>query len=114
MRILISLRLLNDILLGRLESICNAPEPMSLIWSYVKYNFRGRHNPEAEYIEKYGFDYDFIVSEDQPIQEVLPDSPRPEVEKKTGWKYVLYSVMGVVGGVVGLLAFRKRGDTRKH
>lgn len=103
-----SLRPLNDILLRRLEPICNAPEPMSLIWSYIKYNFRGRHNPEAEYIEKYGFDYDFTVSEEQPTQEVLPDNPRPEVEKKTGWKYVLYSVMGVVGGVAGVLAFRRK------
>ena len=83
-----SLRPLNDILVRRLEPICNAPEPMSLIWSYIKYNFRGRHNPEAEYIEKFGFDYETEAPEDNPVESVLAEDAQSEEDKKAGWRFI--------------------------
>lgn len=103
-----SLRPLNDILVRRLEPICNAPEPMSLIWSYIKYNFRGRHNPEAEYIERYGFDYETEVAEEQPTEDVLSDEPQPAEDKKTGWRFVPYYVLGIAGCIAGLFAFKRK------
>lgn len=104
-----SLRPLNEILVRRLEPICNAPEPLSLIWSYIKYNFRGRHNPEVEYIERYGFDYEVEVAEEHPAEGILVEDEQPVDAKKVGWGFVPYCVMGIVGCIAGLFAFwRKR------
>ena len=103
-----SLRPLNDILLRRLDVICVPPEPMSLIWSYIRFNLRGRHNPEAEYIEKYGFDYDFPESDERPTEDVLSDEAHYAEEKKTGWRYLPYYVLGIAGCIAGLFVFKRK------
>lgn len=56
-----SLNSLNTILVRRLEILCEPPNVIKVFWSWIKYNLRGRHNPEAEYIEQNGFDYDAIL-----------------------------------------------------
>ena len=108
----ISLRPLNEILVRRLEPICNAPEPMSLIWSYITYNLRGRHNPEAEYIAKYGFDYKLENSEEHPMKDEQSDKPQAIIEKQSGWKIIPYYVVGIVGCVVGFWAFKRKIDVK--
>ena len=82
----ISLNSLNTILVGRLDELCEPPVPIKVFWSWVKYNFRGRHNREAEYIERHGFDYETmrvnesgtigndvenVVEEDAPAVEII-------------------------------------------
>lgn len=53
-----SLNSLNTILVRRLELLCVPPIPLKVFWSWIKFNLRGRHNREAEYIEQNGFDYE--------------------------------------------------------
>ena len=56
-----SLSSLNSILVIRLERLCELPNVFKVFFSWVKYNLRGRHNHEAEYIEANGFDYEEIA-----------------------------------------------------
>lgn len=53
-----SLHSLNSILVQRLERLCEPPIVLIVFWSWIKYNLRGRHNREAEYIAENGFDYE--------------------------------------------------------
>ena len=53
-----SLNSINSILVRRLEVLCELPNILKVFFSWVRYNLRGRHNHEAEYIEAYGFDYE--------------------------------------------------------
>ena len=72
---------LNTILVARLSVLCEPPIPIKVFWSWIKFNLRGRHNREAEYLEKNGLDYDDIhenrpiasnvISED--VNQVLPE-----------------------------------------
>ena len=55
-----SLNSLNTILVRRLERLCELPNVLKVFFSWIKYNLRGRHNHEAEYIEANGFDYEEI------------------------------------------------------
>ena len=92
-----------------MEPNYNASEPISLIWSNIKYNFRGIHNPEAEYKERYGFDYEVEVEEEHPVEGILVEDEQPVDDKKAaGWGFVPYCVMGIIGCVAGLLAFRRK------
>lgn len=58
----ISLNSLNTILVRRLEQLCELPNVFIVFISWVKYNLRGRHNREAEYIEANGLDHEDISS----------------------------------------------------
>lgn len=67
-----SLNSLNSILVRRLERLCELPNILKVFFSWVRYNLRGRHNHEAEYIEANGFDYEKISRTD--VQEAMPIS----------------------------------------
>lgn len=67
-----SLNSLNSILVRRLEILCELPKILRVFFSWVRYNLRGRHNHEAEYIEAYGFDYEEIS-----VSEKRNDNPMP-------------------------------------
>lgn len=54
-----SLNSLNMILVKRLEKLCQLPKVMNVFLSWMYFILRGKHNPEAEYIEKNGLDYKF-------------------------------------------------------
>ena len=72
-----SLHSLNIILVKRLEVLCNPPHVLRIIWSWIKYWLRGGHNPEAEYIEQNGFDYESMqVNEQQP-----QGTPEPRMDE---------------------------------
>lgn len=86
-----SLHSLNDILVCRLEDLCTPPHVLKVFWSWIKYNFRGRHNPEAEYIERNGFDYESMVAcdevEPQPVftgEGIESDPEQPVSEENQG------------------------------
>ena len=63
-----SLNSLNTILVRRLEELCEPPMPLRVFWSWIRYNFRGRHNREAEYIEQNGFDYEAVYANAEPLE----------------------------------------------
>lgn len=67
-----SLNSLNSILVRRLERLCELPYILKVFFSWIKFNLRGRHNHEAEYIEAYGFDYEEISR-----TEMQGDNPQP-------------------------------------
>lgn len=75
-----SLNSLNKIIVKRLEKLCEPPNVLKVFWSWIKYNCRGRRNPEAEYIEQNGLDYGTI----QPIidngEELIPEQGQDEGE----------------------------------
>lgn len=55
-----SLNSLNQVLISRLEILCNPPHILKIFWSWIKFNLRGRKNPAADYIEQNGLDYQTI------------------------------------------------------
>lgn len=101
----ISLKSLNEILVNRLEAICIPPKPYSILWSWIKYNWRGRHNPEAEYIQKHGFDYETMLVEEQPVQ--VSCSTKEDNKKSKQLYYTL-------GLIVGYLLFWYSKVRRKN
>lgn len=62
-----SLHSLNAILVLRLEELCVPPHVLRVFLSWIRYNLRGRHNPEAEYIERHGFDYESMTACDEVV-----------------------------------------------
>lgn len=103
-----SLSSLNEILVMRLELLCAPPEPIIILWSWIKFNWRGRHNREAEYIEENGFDYDTMQVSDQPTQVSGQVENCNEPKKKTP-----YYVLGVFGSVLGYLLFNRWKENLK-
>lgn len=61
-----SLHSLNIILVKRLGALCEPPHVLMVVWSWIKYLLRGGHNPEAEYIDQNGFDYESMQVNNQP------------------------------------------------
>ena len=59
-----SLNSLNTILVRRLEQLCELPNVLKVVLSYVLFILRGKHNHEAEYIEQNGFDYESMCVAD--------------------------------------------------
>lgn len=96
-----SLNSLNEILVKRLELLCAPPEPIVILWSWIKFNWRGRHNREAEYIEKNGFDYDTMQVSDQPVQDNVLDGDN--MSKKRMPFYIL----SIVGTALGYYLFNR-------
>lgn len=80
-----SLNSLNSILVRRLEILCELPNILKVFFSWVRYNLRGRHNHEAEYIEAYGFDYEEISGGERQDDNPTPfgAETRPDEEKKS-------------------------------
>lgn len=80
-----SLNSLNSILVRRLEILCELPNILKVFFSWVRYNLRGRHNHEAEYIEAYGFDYEEISGGESQGDNPTPigAETKPNEEKKS-------------------------------
>jgi len=91
-----SLSSLNVILVKRLEALCAPPEPIVILWSWIKFNWRGRHNREAEYIEKNGFDYDTMQVNDQPVLNNEFDGDKDVTKKRTP-----YYILCLIGSAIG-------------
>ena len=96
-----SLSSLNDILVKRLEVLCAPPEPIVILWSWIRFNWRGRHNREAEYIEKNGFDYDTMQVSDQPVQNNVLEGDY--VSKKR----TLFYILGMISATLGYYMYNR-------
>lgn len=85
-----SLNSLNTILVERLECLCELPNVLKVFCSWLKYNIKGRHNHEAEYIKKNGFDYESMYTPEakgdnpSPVSETLDDTESDDIEVGMG------------------------------
>lgn len=106
----ISFSSLNTILVRRLHVLCVPPAPLKVFWSWVKFNLRGRHNREAEYLESNGLDYDDIHDNRPIASNVIAEDVDHELpegqETNSPHKRSLYSlfITGVLGAVLGFIA----------
>jgi len=101
---------LNTILVRRLSVLCEPPLPMKVFWSWIKFNFRGRHNREAEYLERNGLDYDDIY-DNRPVASIVmseeDNQDLPEGQGiKCSRKRALYPffITGALGVIIGFIA----------
>ena len=76
-----SMESLNSIFVRRLEIICESSNVIGIFFSWIKYNLRGRHNHEAEYIETNGLDYEnVLIVEDNSENPIPRDAVKLESE----------------------------------
>ena len=109
-----SLSSLNNILVGRMEALCELPNVMKVFWSWIMFNLRGRHNREAEYIAQYGFDYEALNSTTTVTPSNADASASPADSKQKSYKGIKVFFNAVLVLMISIFMFLcKKGNKLK-